>query len=168
MFSALVVLFHLSPGWLYWGTWFVFDTYPRQKYGNYRRDNWITVFVHSLYRADYQYFWPDGILIFGRTSSCSEIPYDHMMHDKGLQKPRGSTFLNLIFAARSNCLFVRLFRRFWAEAGIRCPNQSTRSSTHSSNRPIFRAWLRQVPEDPVSSVRLASVGSGVAPRERDP
>ena len=113
MFSALVVLFRLVPGLVILvGTWFVFDTIHD------RNTEIIVATIGLLYSFIFivsgrlQYFGLTVFSFFGRTSSyVQKIPYDHMMHDEvGLQKPRGSTFLNLIFAALIEllCLF-RLF-----------------------------------------------------------
>jgi hypothetical protein len=113
MFSALVVLFRLVAGLVILaGTWFVFDTIHD------RNTEIIVATIGLLYSFIFivsgrlQYFGLTVFSFFGRTSSyVQKIPYDHMMHDEvGLQKPRGSTFLNLIFAALIEllCLF-RLF-----------------------------------------------------------
>jgi hypothetical protein len=113
MFSALVVLFRLVAGLIILaGTWFVFDTIHD------RNTEIIVATIGLLYSFIFivsgrlQYFGLTVFSFFGRTSSyVQKIPYDHMMHDEvGLQKPRGSTFLNLIFAALIEllCLF-RLF-----------------------------------------------------------
>jgi hypothetical protein len=113
MFSALVVLFRLVAGLVILaGTWFVFDTIHD------RNTEIIVATIGLLYwfvfivSGRLQYFGLTVFSFFGRTSSyVQKIPYDHMMHDEvGLQKPRGSTFLNLIFAALIEllCLF-RLF-----------------------------------------------------------
>jgi hypothetical protein len=113
MFSALVVLFRLIAGLVILaGTWFVFDTIHD------RNTEIIVATIGLLYSFIFivsgrlQYFGLTVFSFFGRTSSyVQKIPYDHMMHDEvGLQKPRGSTFLNLIFAALIEllCLF-RLF-----------------------------------------------------------
>ena len=113
MFSALVVLFRLVAGLIILaGTWFVFDIIHD------RNTEIIVATIGLLYSFIFivsgrlQYFGLTVFSFFGRTSSyVQKIPYDHMMHDEvGLQKPRGSTFLNLIFAALIEllCLF-RLF-----------------------------------------------------------
>ena len=113
MCSALVVLFRLVAGLIILaGTWFVFDTIHD------RNTEIIVATIGLLYSFIFivsgrlQYFGLTVFSFFGRTSSyVQKIPYDHMMHDEvGLQKPRGSTFLNLIFAALIEllCLF-RLF-----------------------------------------------------------
>ena len=113
MFSALVFLFRLGAGLVILaGTWFVFDTIHD------RNTEIIVATIGLLYSFIFivsgrlQYFGLTVFSFFGRTSSyVQKIPYDHMMHDEvGLQKPRGSTFLNLIFAALIEllCLF-RLF-----------------------------------------------------------
>ena len=113
MFSALVVLFRLVAGLVILaGTWFVFDTIHD------RNTEIIVATIGLLYSFIFivsgrlQYFGLTVFSFFGRTSSyVQNIPYDHMIHDEvGLQKPRGSTFLNLIFAALIEllCLF-RLF-----------------------------------------------------------
>ena len=113
MFSALVVLFRLVAGLVILaGTWFVFDTIHE------RNTEIIVATIGLLYSFIFivsgrlQYFGLTVFSFFGRTSSyVQKIPYDHMIHDEvGLQKPRGSTFLNLIFAALIEllCLF-RLF-----------------------------------------------------------
>jgi hypothetical protein len=113
MFSALVVLFRLVAGLVILaGTWFVFDIIHD------RNTEIIVATIGLLYSFIFivsgrlQYFGLTVFSFFGRTSSyVQKIPYDHMIHDEvGLQKPRGSTFLNLIFAALIEllCLF-RLF-----------------------------------------------------------
>jgi S1-C subfamily serine protease len=113
MFSALVILFRLVAGLVILAaTWFVFDTIHD------RNTEIIVATIGLLYSFIFivsgrlQYFGLTVFSFFGRTSSyVQKIPYDHMMHDEvGLQKPRGSTFLNLIFAALIEllCLF-RLF-----------------------------------------------------------
>ena len=113
MFSALVVLFRLVAGLVILaGAWFVFDTIHD------RNTEIIVATIGLLYSFIFivsgrlQYFGLTVFSFFGRTSSyVQKIPYDDMMHDEvGLQKTRGSTFLNLIFAALIEllCLF-RLF-----------------------------------------------------------
>jgi hypothetical protein len=113
MFSALVVLFRLIAGLVILvGTWFVFDTIHD------RNTEIIVATIGLLYSFIFivsgrlQYFGLTVFSFFGRTSSyVQKIPYDDMMRDEvGLRKPRGSTFLNLIFAALIEvlCLF-RLF-----------------------------------------------------------
>jgi hypothetical protein len=113
MFSALVVLFRLTAGLVILvGTWFVFDTIHD------RNTEIIVATIGLLYSFIFivsgrlQYFGLTVFSFFGRTSSyVQKIPYDDMMRDEvGLRKPRGSTFLNLIFAALIEvlCLF-RLF-----------------------------------------------------------
>jgi hypothetical protein len=113
MFSALVVLFRLAAGLVILaGTWFVFDTIHD------RNTEIIVATIGLLYSFIFiisgrlQYFGLTVFSVFGRTSSyLQKIPYDHMMHDEvGLRNPRGSTFLNIIFAALIEvlCLF-RLF-----------------------------------------------------------
>jgi hypothetical protein len=113
MFSALVFLFRLVAGLVILaGTWFVFDTIHD------RNTEIIVATIGLLYSFIFivsgrlQYFGLTVFSFFGRTSSyVQRIPYDDMMRDEvGLRKPRGSTFLNLIFAALIEvlCLF-RLF-----------------------------------------------------------
>ena len=113
MFSALVVLFRLIAGLVILvGTWFVFDTIHD------RNTEIIVATIGLLYSFIFivsgrlQYFGLTVFSFFGRTSSyVQKIPYDDMMRDEvGLRKPRGSTFINLIFAALIEvlCLF-RLF-----------------------------------------------------------
>ena len=113
MFSALVVLFRLTAGLVILvGTWFVFDTIHD------RNTEIIVATIGLLYSFIFivsgrlQYFGLTVFSFFGRTSSyVQKIPYDDMMRDEvGLRKPRGSTSLNLIFAALIEvlCLF-RLF-----------------------------------------------------------
>jgi hypothetical protein len=113
MFSALVVLFRLIAGLVILaGTWFVFDTIHD------RNTEIIVATIGLLYSFIFivsgrlQYFGLTVFSFFGRTSSyVQKIPYDDMMRDEvGLRKPRGSTSVNLIFAALIEvlCLF-RLF-----------------------------------------------------------
>jgi hypothetical protein len=113
MFSALVVLFRLAAGVVILaGTWFVFDNIHD------RNTEIIVATIGLLYSFIFiitgrlQYFGLTVFSFFGRTSSyVQKIPYDHMMRDEvGLRTPRGSTFLNIIFAALIEvlCLF-RLF-----------------------------------------------------------
>ena len=113
MFSALVVLFRLAAGLVILaGTWFVFDKIHD------RNTEIIVATIGLLYSFIFiisgrlQYFGLTVFSFFGRTSSyVQKIPYDHMMRDEvGLRNPRGSTFLNIIFAALIEmlCLF-RLF-----------------------------------------------------------
>jgi hypothetical protein len=113
MFSALVVLFRLVAGLVILaGTWFVFDTIHD------RNTEIIVATIGLLYSFIFivsgrlRYFGLTVFSFFGRTSSyLQKIPYDDMMRDEvGLRTPRGSTFLNLIFAALIEvlCLF-RLF-----------------------------------------------------------
>ena len=113
MFSALVVLFRLVAGLVILaGTWFVFDTIHD------RNTEIIVATIGLLYSFIFivsgrlQYFGLTVFSFFGRTSSyVQKIPYDDMLRDEvGLRTPRGSTFLNLIFAALIEllCLF-RLF-----------------------------------------------------------
>src|ERR1700744_6000038 len=113
MFSALVVLFRLVAGLVILaGTWFVFDNIHD------RNTEIIVAIIGLLYSFIFivsgrlQYFGLTVFSFFGRTSSyVQKIPYDDMMRDEvGLRRPRGSTFLNLIFAALIEvlCLF-RLF-----------------------------------------------------------
>ena len=113
MFSALVVLFRLVAGLVILaGTWFVFDTIHD------KNTEIIVATIGLLYSFIFivsgrlQYFGLTVFSFFGRTSSyIQRIPYDDMMRDEvGLRTPRGSTFLNLIFAALIEvlCLF-RLF-----------------------------------------------------------
>ena len=113
MFSALVVLFRLVAGLVILAAaWFVFDTIHD------RNTEIIVATIGLLYSFIFivsgrlQYFGLTVFSFFGRTSSyVQKIPYDDMMRDEvGLRTPRGSTFLNLIFAALIEllCLF-RLF-----------------------------------------------------------
>ena len=113
MFSALVALFRLIAGLVILvGTWFVFDTIHD------RNTEIIVATIGLLYSFIFivsgrlQYFGLTVFSFFGRTSSyVQKIPYDDMMRDEvGLRTARGSTFLNLIFAALIEvlCLF-RLF-----------------------------------------------------------
>ena len=113
MFSALVVLFRLVAGLVILaGTWFVFDTIHE------RNTEIIVATIGLLYSFIFivsgrlQYFGLTVFSFFGRTSSyVQKIPYDDMIRDEvGLRTPRGSTYLNLIFAALIEllCLF-RLF-----------------------------------------------------------
>jgi hypothetical protein len=121
MFSALVVLFRLVAGLVILaGTWFVFDTIHD------RNTEIIVATIGLLYSFIFivsgrlQYFGLTVFSFFGRTSSyVQKIPYDDMMRDEvGLRTPRGSTFLNLIFAALIELLclfrlFSSLFGRGW-------------------------------------------------------
>ena len=113
MFSALVVLFRLVAGLVILAaTWFVFDKIHD------RNTEIIVATIGLLYSFIFiisgrlQYFGLTVFSFFGRTSSyVQKIPYDHVMRDEvGLRTPRGSTFLNVIFAALIEilCLF-RLF-----------------------------------------------------------
>src|SRR6202041_3475147 len=113
MFSALVVLFRLVAGLVILAaTWFVFDNIHD------RNTEIIVATIGLLYSFIFiisgrlQYFGLTVFSFFGRTSSyVQKIPYDHMMRDEvGLRTPRGSTFLNVLFAALIEilCLF-RLF-----------------------------------------------------------
>ena len=113
MFSALVVLFRLVAGLVILaGTWFVFDKIHD------RNTEIIVATIGLLYSFIFiisgrlQYFGLTVFSFFGRASSyVQKIPYDHVMRDEvGLQTARGSTFLNVIFAALIEilCLF-RLF-----------------------------------------------------------
>ena len=113
MFRALVVLFRLVAGLVILaGTWFVFDNIHD------RNTEIIVAAIGLLYSFIFlisgrlQYFGLTVFSFFGRTASyVQKIPYDHMMRDEvGLRTPRGSTFLNVIFAALIEllCLF-RLF-----------------------------------------------------------
>ena len=113
MFSALVFLFRLVAGLVILaGTWFVFDQIHD------RNTEIILATIGLLYSFIFvisgrlQYFGLTVFSFFGRTSSyVQKIPYDHMMRDEvGLRTNRGSTFLNVIFAALIEllCLF-RLF-----------------------------------------------------------
>jgi hypothetical protein len=113
MFSALVVLFRLVAGLVILAaTWFVFDRIHD------RNTEIIVATIGLLYSFIFvisgrlQYFGLTIFSFFGRTSSyVQKIPYDHVMRDEvGLRTPRGSTFLNVIFAALIEilCLF-RLF-----------------------------------------------------------
>ncbi len=113
MFSALVVLFRLVAGLVILaGTWFVFDRIHD------RNTEIIVATIGLLYSFIFiisgrlQYFGLTVFSFFGRASSyVQKIPYDHVMRDEvGLQTARGSTFLNVIFAALIEilCLF-RLF-----------------------------------------------------------
>jgi hypothetical protein len=113
MFSALVVLFRLVAGLVILAAaWFVFDTIHD------RNTEIIVATIGLLYSFIFivsgrlQYFGLTVFSFFGRTSSyVQKIPYDDMIRDEvGLRTPRGSTFLNLVFAALIEllCLF-RLF-----------------------------------------------------------
>jgi hypothetical protein len=113
MFSALVFLFRLVAGLVILAAaWFVFDTIHD------RNTEIIVATVGLLYSFIFivsgrlQYFGLTVFSFFGRTSSyVQKIPYDDMIRDEvGLRTPRGSTYLNLIFAALIEllCLF-RLF-----------------------------------------------------------
>ena len=113
MFSALVVLFRLVAGLVILAaTWFVFDNIHD------RNTEIIVAIIGLLYSFIFivsgrlQYFGLTVFSFFGRTSSyVQKIPYDDMIRDEvGLRTPRGSTYLNLIFAALIEllCLF-RLF-----------------------------------------------------------
>jgi hypothetical protein len=113
MFSALVVLFRLVAGLVILaGTWFVFDRIHD------RNTEIIMATIGLLYSFIFiisgrlQYFGLTVFSFFGRSSSyVQKIPYDHVMRDEvGLQTARGSTFLNVLFAALIEilCLF-RLF-----------------------------------------------------------
>ncbi len=113
MFSALVVLFRLVAGLVILAAaWFVFDTIHD------RNTEIIVATIGLLYSFIFivsgrlQYFGLTVFSFFGRTSSyVQKIPYDDMIRDEvGLRTPRGSTYLNLIFAALIEllCLF-RLF-----------------------------------------------------------
>jgi hypothetical protein len=113
MFSALVVLFRLVAGLVILaGSWFVFDKIHD------RNTEIIIAAIGLLYSFIFiisgrlQYFGLTVFSFFGRASSyVQKIPYDHVMRDEvGLRTPRGSTFLNVLFAALIEilCLF-RLF-----------------------------------------------------------
>lgn len=113
MFSALVFLFRLVAGLVILAAaWFVFDTIHD------RNTEIIVATIGLLYSFIFivsgrlQYFGLTVFSFFGRTSSyVQKIPYDDMIRDEvGLRTPRGSTYLNLIFAALIEllCLF-RLF-----------------------------------------------------------
>ena len=113
MFSALVFLFRLVAGLVILaGTWFVFDRIHD------RNTEIIMATIGLLYSFIFiisgrlQYFGLTVFSFFGRSSSyVQKIPYDHVMRDEvGLQTARGSTFLNVLFAALIEilCLF-RLF-----------------------------------------------------------
>ena len=113
MFSALVVLFRLVAGLVILAaTWFVLDMIHD------RNTEIIVATIGLLYSFIFlisgrlQYFGLTVFSFLGRTSSyVQKIPYDHMMRNEvGLRSPRGSTFLNVIFAALIEllCLF-RLF-----------------------------------------------------------
>ncbi len=113
MFSALVVLFRLVAGLIILAAaWFVFDTIRD------RNTEIIVATIGLLYSFIFivsgrlQYFGLTVFSFFGRTASyIQKIPYDDMMRDEvGLRNAKGSTFLNLIFAALIEllCLF-RLF-----------------------------------------------------------
>ena len=113
MFSALVVLFRLVAGLVILaGTWFVFDKIHD------RNTEIIVATIGLLYSFIFivsgrlQYFGLTVFSFLGRTSSyVQKIPYDHVMRDEvGLRTARGSTFLNVLFAALIEilCLF-RLF-----------------------------------------------------------
>src|SRR6202161_3981716 len=113
MIGALVFLFRIIVGLVILAaTWFVFDRIQD------RNTEIIVATIGLLYSFIFiisrrlQYFGLTIFSFFGRTSSyVQKIPYDDMMRDEvGLRKPRGSTSLNLIFAALIEvlCLF-RLF-----------------------------------------------------------
>ena len=113
MFSALVFLFRLVAGLVILaGAWFVFDRIHD------RNTEIIVAAIGLLYSFIFiisgrlQYFGLTVFSFFGRASSyVQKIPYDHVMRDEvGLRTARGSTFLNVIFAALIEilCLF-RLF-----------------------------------------------------------
>ena len=113
MFSALVLLFRLVAGLVILaGSWFVFDKIHD------RNTEIIIAVIGLLYSFIFiisgrlQYFGLTVFSFFGRASSyVQKIPYDHVMRDEvGLRTPRGSTFLNVLFAALIEilCLF-RLF-----------------------------------------------------------
>ena len=113
MFSALVFLFRLLAGLVILaGAWFVFDRIHD------RNTEIIMATIGLLYSFIFiisgrlQYFGLTVFSFFGRASSyVQKIPYDHVMRDEvGLRTPRGSTFLNVLFAALIEilCLF-RLF-----------------------------------------------------------
>jgi hypothetical protein len=111
MFSALVVLFRLVAGLVILAaTWFVFDNIHD------RNTEIIVAIIGLLYSFIFiisgrlQYFGLTAFSFFGRTSSyVQKVPYDHMIHDEvGLRSPRGSTFLNLIFAALIEVLWIGL------------------------------------------------------------
>jgi hypothetical protein len=113
MFSALVFLFRLVAGLVILaGTWFVFDRIHD------RNTEIIMATIGLLYSFIFlisgrlQYFGLTVFSFFGRASSyVQKIPYDHVMRDEvGLRTARGSTFLNVLFAALIEilCLF-RLF-----------------------------------------------------------
>jgi hypothetical protein len=113
MFSALVLLFRLVAGLVILaGSWFVFDKIHD------RNTEIIIAAIGLLYSFIFiisgrlQYFGLTVFSFFGRASSyVQKIPYDHVMRDEvGLRTPRGSTFLNVLFAALIEilCLF-RLF-----------------------------------------------------------
>lgn len=119
MFSALVVLFRLVAGLVILaGTWFVLDNIHD------RNTEIIVAIIGLLYSFIFiisgrlQYFGLTAFSFFGRTSSyVQKVPYDHMIHDEvGLRSPRGSTFLNLIFAALIEVLC--LFRLFTSLLGL--------------------------------------------------
>ena len=113
MFSALVFLFRLVAGLVILAaTWFVFDKIHD------RNTEIIVATIGLLYSFIFvvsgrlQYFGLTVFSFLGRTTSyIQNIPYDHMMRDEvGVRTSRGSTFLNVIFAALIEllCLF-RLF-----------------------------------------------------------
>ena len=113
MFSALVFLFRLVVGLvILTGAWFVFDRIHD------RNTEIIMATIGLLYSFIFiisgrlQYFGLTVFSFFGRASSyVQKIPYDHVMRDEvGLRTARGSTFLNVLFAALIEilCLF-RLF-----------------------------------------------------------
>jgi hypothetical protein len=136
MFSALVVLFRLAAGLVILAaTWFVFDLIHD------RNTEIIMATIGLLYSFIFiisgrlQYFGLTVFSFFGRASSyVQKIPYDHVMRDEvGLQTARGSTFLNVIFAALIEilCLF-RLFSSLlgWGWDRVSDPIRTLLQSAH--------------------------------------
>src|ERR1700731_2206948 len=113
MFSALAVLFRLAAGLIILAAaWFAFHTIPDSNTEIIAAPIGLLYSFIFIVSGRLQYFGLTVFSFFGRTSSyVQKIPYDDMMRDEvGLRTPRGSTFLNLIFAALIEvlCLF-RLF-----------------------------------------------------------
>jgi hypothetical protein len=136
MFSALVFLFRLVAGLVILAaTWFVFDRIHD------RNTEIIMATIGLLYSFIFiisgrlQYFGLTVFSFFGRASSyVQKIPYDHVMRDEvGLQTARGSTFLNVIFAALIEilCLF-RLFSSLlgWGWDRVSEPIRALLQSAH--------------------------------------
>jgi hypothetical protein len=136
MFSALVFLFRLVAGLVILAaTWFVFDRIHD------RNTEIIMATIGLLYSFIFiisgrlQYFGLTIFSFFGRASSyVQKIPYDHVMRDEvGLQTARGSTFLNVIFAALIEilCLF-RLFSSLlgWGWDRVSEPIRALLQSAH--------------------------------------